>query len=49
MSRAGEHQVIVRMPVDLYEAAKAKSDAHERSMSQTVRWLLRLYVDGVVD
>jgi len=36
--------VMVRMPPDLHEAIKAKAASEERSMAQTIRYALRLYV-----
>lgn len=40
----GEQQVVVRMPADLHAALKARSAKDERTVAQTIRYALRLYL-----
>lgn len=42
---SGRVPVVVRMPEDLRDALKAKAAKEERSMAQTIRYALRLYVE----
>lgn len=37
-------QVLVRMPPDLRDALKAHGEANDRTMAQTVRYAVRLYL-----
>lgn len=41
---AAKKELVVRLPVDVYEAVKARADREERTVSQTVRLALRLYL-----
>lgn len=41
-------QVLVRLDTDLHDRLRARCHAEERSVSQTMRALVRRYVDGEI-
>ena len=42
-------ELVVRLPLDLHAAVKERADAEERSIAQTVRIALRLYLQRPVE
>lgn len=44
MTRIGVKEMVVRLPIDLHEKAKARAEVEDRSMSQLVRVALRHYL-----
>lgn len=45
---ANLEKVIVRMPTEMHQAVKARAAAEERSMAQTVRRAVRMYLQAGV-
>lgn len=45
MNDKGSRPVVIRMPADLHAAVKERAAAEERSMAQTIRRALRLYIE----
>lgn len=39
-------ELVVRLPPDLHAAVKARAENDERSIAATVRYALRLYLNG---
>lgn len=44
VTQADATQILVRMPIDLYEEVKARAVDEDRSMAQTIRQALRRYL-----
>ena len=41
-----EVKLTIRVPKELHEAAKAKAEADDITLSQAIRWYLRAWVQG---
>jgi predicted HicB family RNase H-like nuclease len=44
VNRAGEQQVVVRLPPELYAQAVERAKQDERSLAQLIRWACRSYI-----